>query len=261
MQLFGLRSLTSLLLFALAGIACAEYKWSTNYASAAKSASSSGKPIFIVFHAEWCGPCKMLEQNVFPTPKVQALLSRVVGVRLDVDQNPPQAKAYGVSSIPRMILLSSDGKRVLWDAMGYRDADMFLEEFSAALGVKAPLAASASAPAPLVKVQSALSAGSWAQLKATDPAGAAKGLALLVEQLGVFQEAQFKELAALVQKAGRDALPALVVGLGHKHLAVRAGAYRAVQGIAKSHPAFDPWAPASVRKAQLAGWRKWLSAN
>ncbi|MFI5387084.1 MAG: thioredoxin family protein, partial [Fimbriimonadales bacterium] len=259
-------SIATTLVLVAAVSAHAQVAWQSSLAKAAQAAASQGKPLFIVFHASWCGPCKMLEENVFPKPRVQALLKRVVGVRIDVDASPQDAARYHVNSIPRLILLSSNGKSVLWDATGYREEDMFLQEFGDALGVKA---SSTPAPSPtnpdppaLAAVREALANGSYLQLKTRDPKAAQQGLGLLVEQLGVFQEPEFAPLAALIQKAGKDSIPALLAGMGHKHLAVRAGAYRALQSmLGNRRPrnlAFDPWASSSVRKAQLVLWQQWL---
>jgi thiol-disulfide isomerase/thioredoxin len=245
----------------------AQSLWQPSAAKAYQVAAEKRKPILIVFHAEWCGPCKAMEKDVFTDRKVKGLLSQVVGVRLDVDKSPPEAAQYQVSSIPRMVLLSPDRKTVLWDGMGYRDAATFSGELAEALHMPIPAGGpipAATEPPALTATRSALEANKWAAFKAAKPDAAKQGLRLLVEGLGVFEGEEFTPAATLILKAGRDAYPALLDGMAHKHLAVRAGAYRALLtglGNKAKNPPFDPWAAASIRANQLVAWRSWLAKS
>lgn len=241
--------------------------WEKSFASAVKKASAANRPIFVDFYADWCGPCKKLEQS-FADPKVKGLLQRATCLRIDVDRNPDDAARFRVGSIPRLLLLSADGKRVLWDATGYRDGAMLSEELAEAMKVKlADVRAIPPKPAhpALAKVEVALAKGSFAALRASEPAVAQQGLRLLVLKLGVFNEADFKPTAALLEKAGRDALPALVEGMAHKSLAVRVGAAKIALATLEKEEAqtlpFDPWAPTKTRTLQLVNWQRRFAAK
>ena len=69
----------------------------------------SGVPVLVDFCASWCGPCKMVG------PIVEELADDFAGkvkvCKLNVDENTKTAQAYGVMSIPTLILFKN-GKEV-----------------------------------------------------------------------------------------------------------------------------------------------------
>lgn len=62
----------------------------------------SDRPVLVDFWATWCPPCRFME------PVLQSLAEeyadRVTIAKLDVDANPRTAEAFGVQSIPTLIL-------------------------------------------------------------------------------------------------------------------------------------------------------------
>lgn len=66
----------------------------------------SDKNVLVDFWASWCGPCKML------APTIEAIAEECDGFKVgkvNVDDEPDLAQAYGISSIPTLILFK-DGK-------------------------------------------------------------------------------------------------------------------------------------------------------
>jgi thiol:disulfide interchange protein len=89
-----------------------------NLASAA--ALRSHRPILYEFSAEWCGPCHVLEREVFMNRELAAKINdryiavQVVDREREEGHNEPAVQQlmdrYGVNAFPTVIIAASDGK-------------------------------------------------------------------------------------------------------------------------------------------------------
>lgn len=80
---------------------------------------NSELPVLLDFWATWCGPCKML------TPIIAQIAEKYEGKakvgKVNVDEEPELAAAFGVSSIPTVVVMK-EGK-VANVSVGYRPVE------------------------------------------------------------------------------------------------------------------------------------------
>lgn len=60
--------------------------------------------VFVDFHAEWCGPCKMTEPII---EELSGEMKDVKFVKIDVDANQELSAQYSVFSIPTFMIFKN----------------------------------------------------------------------------------------------------------------------------------------------------------
>ncbi len=66
---------------------------------------NSSKPTLVDFHADWCGPCKMMEPILKSVHK--NLGDQITFLKVDIDKNPKAANIYIIQGVPTLILFKN----------------------------------------------------------------------------------------------------------------------------------------------------------
>jgi thiol:disulfide interchange protein DsbD len=83
-----------------------------------EQAREEGQTVVMVFTAEWCLNCKVLERGILDNPKIIKLLAdeRVLPMKVDITGNNPDGKAklkeVGSLTIPLLVVVDAAGKQV-----------------------------------------------------------------------------------------------------------------------------------------------------
>ena len=89
-------------------------------------AKKEKKLVFMDAFAVWCGPCKLMEKNIFTLPSVSEYYNaNFINARFDMEKGEGQeiAMKYGVRSYPTFLFLNGDGEVVMknYGYMGEKD--------------------------------------------------------------------------------------------------------------------------------------------
>lgn len=95
--------------------------------AAISRAKAEKKPIFLDFYADWCAPCKVLEESVFRDEDVAEYMNKnVINVRVNIEKGNGKSlkEQMYVRVLPTLLFLDSNG-----DEIARKEALPLIEEF------------------------------------------------------------------------------------------------------------------------------------
>src|SRR5687767_7645720 len=100
--------------FATSAAAEGEIKWFNDLRQASAAAQEANKPMMIEFGADWCGPCKIMESQVYTDVRVpQGLTQQIIAVRIHCHIQTDFVRKYNVEAIPYIVFANSFGTEML----------------------------------------------------------------------------------------------------------------------------------------------------
>lgn len=107
-------------------------RWHNDFAQASAEAKRLNKPLLVHFFAGWCLPCKRMERESLSNPALlQQLGHRVVGVKVNFDQQKELARRFNIRTLPGDVVLAPDGT-ILAQSSGYQTLQSYFQQLAVA---------------------------------------------------------------------------------------------------------------------------------
>lgn len=110
-------------------------EFTTDFWAALAMAKASGKLLMVDFMASWCGPCKMMDAEVFHSAKFKEVSKDFILVKVDVDVQTDVKNKYGITAMPTVKFIRGDGS-VAHEFVGYGGPDQVYSEMNTAKSKK-----------------------------------------------------------------------------------------------------------------------------
>ena len=118
---------------AAAGESTEHLVWQSYDSAAVEAAIAGGGPVILDFYADWCAPCRELDEKTFLASDVSAVLESYSRFKVDLtrssEENQELATEYRVMGVPTVIVFS-DGEEI-FRITGFEPPAQFLKRLQA----------------------------------------------------------------------------------------------------------------------------------
>lgn len=93
-----------------------KFETSSSMSTVLEKADNENKPIFVDFYTSWCGPCRIMDKEVFTNRNTADFLNRnFVNYKVNAEKGkgPDYALMYNVKSFPTLLFLDAKGNVIL----------------------------------------------------------------------------------------------------------------------------------------------------
>lgn len=100
----------------------------SSWADVLKKAKAENRIIFLDAYASWCGPCKLLQKNVFTQKDVGEYFNkRFINVKMDMEkgEGPMLSQRYPLEAYPTLFFINGNGK-VVKKVIGYQTPEALI---------------------------------------------------------------------------------------------------------------------------------------
>jgi len=109
--------------------------WITSLPAAQKKSKETKQLIFVDLFADWCGWCKRMEAEVFPSQAFQSATDKMVLLRLNTEDGADGSKIsqqFSVTSLPTFLILTPDNM-IAAMIRGYAPSKEFVDSMKESL--------------------------------------------------------------------------------------------------------------------------------
>ena len=106
-----------------------------SFDEALAKAKTENKKVFIDVYTDWCGPCKIIDQNVFKKKEIGDRMNpEYVSIKIEAEKDADRGslKPFSVRAYPTMLILDGNGK-LLHRIVGTKTVDGFHKELNTLL--------------------------------------------------------------------------------------------------------------------------------